>query len=109
VAADLQRKGYVGKTIGIKLRFDNFQSVTRDQTIDHYTANPVEIRQVGGLCLKRVDMKRRLRLLGVRVGALVKSDAKEALYPAAAKLPTVLQAREPSPLSDPHHEQADLF
>jgi DNA polymerase IV len=25
VAADLQRKGYVGKTIGIKLRFDNFQ------------------------------------------------------------------------------------
>jgi DNA polymerase-4 len=109
VAADLQRKGYVGKTIGIKLRFDNFQSVTRDQTIDHYTANPAEIRQVGGLCLKRVDMKRRLRLLGVRVGALVKSDAKEALYPTAAKLPTVLQAREPSPLSEPQHEQADLF
>ena len=35
VAADLQRKGYVGKTIGIKLRFDNFKSVTRDQTLDH--------------------------------------------------------------------------
>ena len=112
VAADLQRKGYVGKTIGIKLRFDNFQSVTRDQTLDHYTANPAEIRQVGGWCLKRVDMKRRLRLLGVRVGALVKSDAKEALYPAAAKSITVLQAREPalpSSPSEPHHEQADLF
>jgi len=112
VAADLQRKGYVGKTIGIKLRFDNFQSVTRDQTIDHYTANPAEIRQVGGLCLKRVDMKRRLRLLGVRVGALVKSDTKEALYPAAAKLSTVLQACEPtlpSLPSEPQHEQADLF
>jgi len=42
------------------LRFDNFQSVTRDQTLDHYTANPLEIRHIGGLCLKRVDMKRRL-------------------------------------------------
>jgi DNA polymerase-4 len=32
VASDLKRKGYVGKTIGIKLRYDNFQSVTRDHS-----------------------------------------------------------------------------
>ena len=107
VAADLQRKGYVGKTIGIKIRFDNFQSVTRDQTMDHYTANPTDIRKIGGLCLKRVDMKRRLRLLGVRVGALVKADSHEALAPDAAK--SVLLLREPSPPTEPHHEQADLF
>ena len=107
VAADLQRKGYVGKTIGIKIRFDNFQSVTRDQTMDHYTANPADIRKIGGLCLKRVDMKRRLRLLGVRVGALVKADSQEALAPDAAK--SVLLLREPSPPTEPHHEQADLF
>ena len=107
VAADLQRKGYVGKTIGIKLRFDNFQSLTRDQTIDHYTANAADIRKIGGLCLKRVDMKRRLRLLGVRVGALVKVDSQEALAPDAAK--SVLLLREPSPPYEPQHEQADLF
>ncbi len=34
VAGDLQRKGYVGKTIGIKLRYDDFRIATRDQTID---------------------------------------------------------------------------
>ena len=107
VAADLQRKGYVGKTIGIKIRFDNFQSVTRDQTMDHYTANAADIRKIGGQCLKRVDMKRRLRLLGVRVGALVKADSQEALAPDAAK--SVLMLREPSPPTEPHHEQADLF
>jgi len=107
VAADLQRKGYVGKTIGIKLRFDNFRSVTRDQTIDHYTADAADIRKIGGLCLKRVDMKRRLRLLGVRVGALVKADSQEALTPDAAK--SVLLLRETSPPTEPHHEQADLF
>ena len=107
VAADLQRKGYVGKTIGIKLRFDNFQSVTRDQTIEHYTANAADIRKIGGLCLKRVDMRRRLRLLGVRVGALVKADSQEALSPDAAK--SVLLLREPSPPYEPQHEQADLF
>jgi DNA polymerase-4 len=76
VAADLQRKGYEGKTIGIKLRYDNFQSVTRDQTLELYTADAATIRQVAGQCLKRVDLTRRLRLLGVRVGSLVKAGAE---------------------------------
>jgi len=105
VAADLQRKGYVGKTIGIKLRFDNFKSVTRDHTLDHFTANPIEIRQVGGLCLKRVDLKRRLRLLGVRVGSLVKADADEAQQSTS----TALSVREPALKKVIHHAQADLF
>ena len=75
VAADLQRKGYVGKTIGIKLRYDDFKSVTRDQTLDHYTADAKTIRQIAGLCLKRVPLTQRLRLLGVRVGSLAKAGS----------------------------------
>jgi DNA polymerase IV len=70
LAADLQRKGYVGRTIGIKLRFDNFKAVTRDTTIDAPTADAQLIRRQAGLNLKRVDLTRRIRLLGVRVGKL---------------------------------------
>ncbi len=74
VAADLQRKGYVGRTIGIKLRFDDFKIVTRDTTVAEYTSDARRIRQVAGQCLKRVDLSRRLRLLGVRVGSLMRRD-----------------------------------
>ena len=70
VAADLQRKGYVGKTIGIKLRYDDFKIATRDQTLDRYTQDAATIRRTAGLCLKRVPLDRKLRLLGVRVGTL---------------------------------------
>jgi DNA polymerase-4 len=73
VASDLQRKGYVGKTIGVKLRYDDFRIATRDQTIDHFTADAKTIRKVAGLCLKRVEFDRRLRLLGVRVSKLEKA------------------------------------
>jgi len=76
VAADLQRKGYEGRTIGIKIRYDNFQSVTRDQSLDEYIADAKRIRQVAGQCLKRVDLTRRIRLLGVRVGSLVKAGTQ---------------------------------
>jgi DNA polymerase-4 len=73
VAGDLQRKGYVGRTIGVKLRFDNFKTVTRDTTIDEHTADATAIRRQAGLNLKRVDLSRRIRLLGVRVGKVAKA------------------------------------
>ncbi len=97
VAADLQRKGYAGKTIGVKLRYDDFRTATRDSTIEHATADAATIRRVAGQCLKRVDLGRRLRLLGVRVGKLVKTDAGNP----AAPLP---RAHQPQPAWTP-----DLF
>ena len=75
VAADLERKGYVGRTIGLKLRYDNFKTVTRDCTIPQPTRDAAAIRRAAGACLKRVALDRRIRLLGVRIGALSKSAA----------------------------------
>jgi DNA polymerase-4 len=93
VAEDLRRKGYVGKTIGIKLRYDDFRTATRDQTLDHYTADPATIRRTAGLCLKRIDLGPRLRLLGVRVGKL----ARAGEIPAAAEPAARHRVAEPTP------------
>ncbi|HMA11129.1 MAG TPA: DNA polymerase IV, partial [Steroidobacteraceae bacterium] len=76
LAGDLQRKGYAGRTIGIKLRFDNFKAVTRDTTIDDPTADAKIIRRQAGLNLKRVDLSRRIRLLGVRVGKVIRVEGR---------------------------------
>lgn len=70
VAGDLERKGCVGRTIGLKLRYDNFKTLTRDCTLPEPTRDPAAIRRTAGACLKRVPLDRRIRLLGVRVGAL---------------------------------------
>jgi DNA polymerase IV len=72
LAADLQRKGYVGRNVAIKLRYDNFQSVTRASTLAEHTNDATAIRRAAGQCLKRAPLERRLRLLGVRVGALTR-------------------------------------
>jgi DNA polymerase-4 len=72
VAEDLRRKGYAGKTIGLKLRYDNFRTVTRDCTLDAPTDDAGAIRRAASACLKRVRLDRRIRLLGVRAGALSK-------------------------------------
>ena len=84
VAEDLQRKGYVGRTIGIKLRYDDFRIATRDRTIEHFVADAKSIRQAAGQCLKRVPLERPLRLIGVRVGTLAKAGSAAARAGAAA-------------------------
>jgi len=71
VAEDLRRKGYVGRTVGIKLRFDDFHTVTRDLTMTVHTADGAAIRRGATECLKRIPLERRIRLLGVRVTALI--------------------------------------
>jgi DNA polymerase IV len=86
VAGDLQRKGYVGKTIGIKLRYDDFRTLTRDLTLPAVTDDATEIRRAAGECLKRVPLEKRLRLLGVRVSALQKKAAAGRESPPQAEL-----------------------
>lgn len=84
VAQDLQRKGYAGRTIGIKLRYANFQSLTRDQTVDSYTQDAATIRQLAGQCLKRVPLNQHLRLLGVRVSQLVRWPEQAQARPTSS-------------------------
>ena len=51
MAEDLTRKGYLGRTIGIKLRFDDIRIVTRDLTVPAPTADVTAIRRAATECL----------------------------------------------------------
>ncbi|MDM0024141.1 Y-family DNA polymerase [Variovorax saccharolyticus] len=106
LAADLQRKGYVGKTIGIKLRYGDFKIATRDQTIEAFTADPKEIRRIAGQCLKRVPLERPLRLLGVRVGTLARAG-EVPVEPAVR--PTAAGRRAARPADESTARTASLF
>ena len=101
LATDLARKGYAARNVAVKLRFDDFQSVTRAQSLALHTSDAQLIRRTAAQCLKRVDLTRRLRLIGVRAGALARlGDASgEAVRADTAR--AAASAREPNlPLFD---------
>jgi len=75
LAADLRRKGYAARTIGVKLRFDDFRIVTRETSLAFHTQDAATIRRTGARCIKQAPLERRLRLLGVRAGGLCRIDA----------------------------------
>ncbi len=74
VSEDLKRKHYRGRTIGIKLRFADFKTVTRDLSLSLATDDAAQIRKAAGECLKRITLDKRIRLLGVRVSMLTPAD-----------------------------------
>lgn len=79
LAADLQRSGYAGRTVGIKLKYADFTVLTRHTTTQHPINNAQEIRRLAGLCLKRVALNQKLRLLGVKMEGLSHSIQQDLL------------------------------
>lgn len=77
VADDLKRKGYVSQRIGIKLRYADFRSVTRDLTMPVHVNDGIQIRKAAGECLKRIPLTQKIRLLGVRASGLVPAVDKQ--------------------------------
>ena len=81
LAADLARKGYAGRTVGIKLRYADFKAVTRDHSLPTPVASATGLRQAAGQALKRAPLQRPIRLLGVRVGNLCRPESGDQLSP----------------------------
>jgi DNA polymerase-4 len=96
LAADLVRKGYAGRSIGVKLRYDDFRIVTRSVTLPRATRDAAEIRRWAGRCLKTVPLDRRLRLIGVRMAALVGGDGQPNEADLAASCLSAPRSTPPS-------------
>jgi DNA polymerase-4 len=74
LAEDLKRKGYVARTVGIKLRYTDFRRISRDLTLPEATADAAVIRKAAGECLRRVNLEHKFRLLGVRASGLIRPE-----------------------------------
>ena len=65
----LARRELRGRTVGIKVRLDDWTTVTRARTLEHPTNDTEEVRAVARELLRAYDPPRPVRLLGVRVAA----------------------------------------
>jgi DNA polymerase-4 len=67
LAAGLQGKGARGRTIAIKVRLDDWTTVTRARSIDTFMNDEATIMEVAVDLLRAYAPARPVRLLGVRV------------------------------------------
>jgi DNA polymerase-4 len=75
----LRTRGLEGRTIGIKVRLDDWTNVTRSHTVETPTNDPALVGAVALDLLRAYSPPRPVRLLGVRL-----AQFGEAANPAAA-------------------------
>lgn len=73
VVLGLRQEGFQAKTVTVKVRFSDFQTLTRSVSLTHGTDSGEEIRKAAFACLKRVELHKRIRLIGVRLTHLEKA------------------------------------
>jgi DNA polymerase IV len=73
----LRKRELKGRTIGIKVRLDDWTNVTRSHTIDHPTDDPTVVAPIALDLLRAYDPQRPVRLLGVRVASFEGADKSE--------------------------------
>ena len=92
LAQDLARKGYAGKSVGVKLRFADFRLLTREITWPQPICQAADLRRAAGQCLKRIPFDtaahQRIRLLGVRCGSLTDGNRDLSERDAARPQPS---------------------
>lgn len=72
VVISMKEEGYQGRTITVKVRFSDFKTYTRAKTLAESTVSLDEIRRAAFDCLKRFELKKKIRLIGMRIGNLEK-------------------------------------
>jgi DNA polymerase-4 len=72
----LRKRELEGRTIGIKVRLDDWTNVTRSHTIEQPTNDPEVVASIVLDLLRAYDPQRPVRLLGVRVASFEKDEAE---------------------------------
>lgn len=70
VGARLRRAGVAGRTVTLKVRFADFTTITRSQTVPHPLDTGPDLVSVAAGLLNRVDPSAGVRLMGLSVSAL---------------------------------------
>jgi DNA polymerase IV len=83
---ELARHGRSGRTIGIKVRLDDFSTLTRARTVDGPTSAFAVIHATARELLRGLELARPVRLLGVRVAGMEERRESHATAPPPGQM-----------------------
>jgi DNA polymerase-4 len=79
LASRLRRSGLVARTVSVTVRYSDFTTISRSETLGHHTDSTHQLREATSRLSGRVDWSRPVRLLGVEVSHLVGADQPRQL------------------------------
>jgi DNA polymerase-4 len=84
VAARLRKAGVTGRTVQVKVRFNDFRTITRAETVPEGLDEAPALVKVARRLLEAVDVGQGVRLLGVSLSQLAEGAARQLTFEDAA-------------------------
>ncbi|HIH43806.1 MAG TPA: DNA polymerase IV [Candidatus Methanoperedenaceae archaeon] len=75
--AALKAEGYLFRTVSIKVRYEDFETHTKEKTLEHLTSELDAVRSTAKELLSGFTGSRKIRLLGVRLTKLEKVNTRQ--------------------------------
>lgn len=75
VAAELRAEDHIGRTVTVKIRYADFETHTREKTLERPTNDADAIWRAASDCMAHFGLDKKVRLIGVRVGGLEKAES----------------------------------
>jgi DNA polymerase-4 len=69
----MKEEGYQARTVAVKIRFSDFKTYTRAKTLSGHSDSEEDIRKAAFECLGRLELRKKVRLIGIRVSNLERS------------------------------------
>jgi len=67
VISRIERKGFKGRTVTLKIKYANFKNITRSKTIPSYVLDFETLYSIGMELLREVDITPKVRLIGLSI------------------------------------------
>jgi len=80
---DIRERGYRTKTVTLKVRFSDFKTYTRAKTLTQFTDSFDAIKKAAFECLSRLELNKKVRLIGIRLGNLERTEPGDHQTPAS--------------------------
>ncbi|MDX1637664.1 MAG: DNA polymerase IV [Balneolaceae bacterium] len=71
IAKSMKKKNIAGKTVTIKVRYQDFETITRSTSFEHYIDSAADIAEAAKILLEQTQAgRRKVRLLGITISNL---------------------------------------
>lgn len=75
VTAQLRRKNLLTKTVTIKVKYEDFEVITRSHSMESYTDDPTLIMETLQLIFEKIVLEKKVRLIGMSLSNVIEGDA----------------------------------
>ncbi len=80
IESSLDKNNFNGKTVSLKIKYEDFKVITRSKTLSYYINSANDIYEVATSLLDEIDLPKKVRLIGITISNLSPANMEQLSF-----------------------------